>query len=196
MLAGRELMRNIKNKEKLVTASPLIVIDKGGKKMSKSEGEVIALDDFPNEMYGKTMSLPDEVVPSIFKLCTFLSDKEIEETEKNSFRDQKAKLAKEIVKIYHGEKKSQEAEEEFNRIFRDKKNPSDVMEVFLKEKKINILDLLVKTNLISSKSEAKRLVLQGGVKINNEIQKDWQKIIEIREGDVLRAGKRKFIKIK
>lgn len=196
MLVGREMMKAYKNKEKIVITWPLISAEKGGKKMSKSEGEVIALNDSSNEMYGKTMSLPDEVIVSIFKLCTLLGSKEIGEIRKVSLRDQKARLAKEIVKIYHGEKKAQEAEKEFNRIFRDKKNPSDVPEMLIKEKKINILDLLVMASLVPSKSEAKRLVLQGGVKINNETQKDWQKTIEVKKGDVLRAGKRKFVKIK
>lgn len=196
MLVGREMMRAYKNKEKIVITWPLISAEKGGKKMSKSEGDVITLNDSPNEMYGKIMSLPDDVIISIFRLCTLLNSKEIEEIRKVSLRDQKARLAKEIVKIYHGEKKAQEAEKEFNRIFRDKKNPSDVPELLIKEKKINILDLLVRASLVCSKSEAKRLVLQGGVKINNETQKDWQEIIEIKKGDVLRAGKRKFVKIK
>jgi len=167
----------------------------GRKLMSKSEGGFVALDDNSNEMYGKTMALPDEVVFSVFKLCTFLNEKEIEEIKKFSLRDQKAVLAKEIVKIYHGEKEAQKAEEEFNRVFKDKKDPSVILEIKIKDKKINILDLLVMSGLIDSKSEAKRMVLQGGVKINNEAQKDWQKIIEIKKGDVLKAGKRKFIKI-
>ena len=195
MLVGREMMKIYKNKEKIVVAWPLISSSKDGKKMSKSEGNFIALDDSFGEMYGKTMALPDEIISSVLKLCTFLSEKEIEEIKKLSLRDQKAKLAKEIVKIYHGEKEAQKAEEEFNRIFRDKKNPSDVPELIVKESEINILNLLVKTGFAVSKSEAKRLVLQGGVKINDEIQKDWQKIIEIKKGDVLKAGKRKFIKI-
>ena len=196
MLVGREMMKIHKNKEKIVLAWPLISSGKDGKKMSKSEGEVIALNDSPREMYGKTMALPDEVIFSIFKLCTFLSDEEIEGIKKDSFRDQKAKLAKEIVKIYHGEKEAQKAEDEFNRVFKEKKEPLDIPLFSISEKEIEILDLLKKVNIVSSKSEAKRLILQKAIKINNEVQEDWQKKIKIKKGDIIRAGKRKFVKIK
>jgi tyrosyl-tRNA synthetase len=196
MLVGREMMKFYKNKEKMVIAWPLIASEKGGKKMSKSEGNVIALNDSPDEMYGKTMSLSDEVIVPIFRLCTFLKNQEIEEVKKISLRDQKARLAKEIVKIYYGEEEAQKAEKEFDRIFREKKSPSDISKFSLKEKTINILDLLVVTKFSFSKSEAKRLVLQGGVSLNDEVQKDWQKIIKIKSGDILQVGKRKFIQIK
>jgi len=203
MLVGRELMKDYKNKEKFVISTPLLINPKTGKKlMSKSEGNFIALDYAPNEIYGKIMALPDEVIIPCFKLCTEVSIKNIDEIEKElklkktNPRDLKANLAREIVTLYYNKEAALKAEEEFNRIFKDKKNPSNVPEVIVKEKKINILDLLVRADLVSSKSEAKRLVLQGGVKINNEIQKDWQKIIEIEKGDILRAGKRKFVKIK
>jgi len=195
MLVGREMMKSFKNKEKIVITCPLISAEKGGKKMSKSEGEVIALNDLSNEMYGKIMSLPDEIIFSIFKLCTFLSDKEIEKIRKFSLRDQKAKLAKEIVKIYHGEKKAQEAEKEFNRIFKEKKIPSKIPQIVIKEENLDILELLFKTKLVSSKSEARRLISQGGVKIDAIVQKDWKKIINIKKGTIIQAGKRKFIEI-
>lgn len=196
MLVGREMVKIHKNKDKIVVAWPLISAGKNGKKMSKSEGEVIALNDSYDQMYGKVMSLPDEVINPLFSLCTFLTDQEIEEIKKSSLRDQKARLSKEIVKIYHGDKKAQKAEEEFNRVFREKKDPSQINVFSFKEKEVELLDLLVKTQLAASKSEAKRLVLQGGVKINNENQKDWKRKIKIKEGDILKVGKRKFAKIK
>jgi tyrosyl-tRNA synthetase len=203
MLVGRELMKDYKKKDKFVISTALLINPKTGKKlMSKSEGNFIALDDPFNEMYGKTMALPDELVIPCFKLCTEVPIKEIDRIEeelklkKINPRDAKAGLAGEIVTLYYDRKAALRAKEEFNRVFKDKNNPSSVPELVIKEKKTNILDLLVKAGFVPSKSEAKRLILQGGVKINNEIQKDWQKIIEIRKGDILKAGKRKFIKIK
>ncbi|MEK9178496.1 MAG: S4 domain-containing protein, partial [Patescibacteria group bacterium] len=89
-----------------------------------------------------------------------------------------------------------EAEKEFNRVFKEKKTPSKIPSIFIKQKELNILDFLVKAKLAFSRSEAKRLVEQGGVKIGGEVQTDWQKLVKIKKGEVVRVGKRKFLKIK
>jgi len=91
---------------------------------------------------------------------------------------------------------AQGAENEFNKVFSEKGLPTDIPEVEIKEKSLPILDLLVLSGATFSKSEAKRLILQGGVKINGEVQNDWQKVVEIKKGMVVRAGKRKFARIK
>jgi len=87
------------------------------------------------------------------------------------------------------------AEEEFIKVFREKKLPSKIPEIRIKEKSLNILDLLMKTKLTASKAEAKRLILQNGVKIGGIVQNDWQKEIEIKKGLVIQVGKRKFVKL-
>ena len=110
-------------------------------------------------------------------------------------RELKARLAREIVTMYHSKKAAQEAEKEFKRIFKEKKLPTKILGIKINRKKINILDLLVKTKLVSSKSEAKRLVLQKGVKIDKKVQKDWKAIIEIKKGLIIQVGKRRFAKI-
>jgi len=114
----------------------------------------------------------------------------------NNPRDLKAMLAREVIKMYHSEEDAKKAEEEFNKIFKNKEVPENIEEIKIIEEKINILDLLVKSNLVSSKSDAKRLIEQGGVKINSQPEKDWKKDIEAISGTVIQVGKRKFVKIK
>lgn len=194
MMVGRNLLKKYKNKKKFVVTTKLLENPKTGKKlMSKSEGGYIALSDSAKDMFGKIMALPDEAIVPCFELCTEFDLKEIKSIK--SSKDLKVKLAKEIVKMYHGNKEAEEAEKEFNRVFRDKETPTDIPEIKIKAKRINILDLLKQTGLVSSKAEARRLVEQGGVKIDDKIEKDWQAVIELKKGLVIRAGKRKFAKI-
>lgn len=201
MLVGRELMRIYKNKEKLVITTPLLINPKTGRKLMSKTESFIAINSPPNEMYGKIMALPDEVIVNCFKLSTEVPLKEIEEMgeklkkKKVNPRDLKAKLAREIVSIYHGKKAAQIAEKEFERVFREKKLPTKIVKIKIKEKALNLLDLLVKTKLALSKSEAKRLVFQKGVKIDGETETNWQKIIEIKKGRVIQVGKRKFVRL-
>ena len=168
-----------------------------GRKMSTSWGNVINIIDNPKEMYGKIMSMKDELIEDYFKLCTKLSLDEIKKIQKDlNPRDAKAKLAKEIVKIYYDEKTAKKAEKEFNRIFKERKTPSKIP-VFKTSKKIYpILDLLFDSKLALSKSEAKRLIKSGGVSINGVKVKNWQERIKIEGEKIIKVGKRKFIKIK
>jgi len=200
MLVGRKLQKIYHNKEKFVLTTPILVgLD--GRKMSKTFGNTVNITDKPNEMYGKIMSLRDDLILQYFELCTDLSIAEIKkikeelQSKKTNPRDVKARLAREIINIYYDKKSAKEAEEEFNLIFREKKIPTKIPEIRIEEKSVNILELLLKTKLVLSKSEAKRLILQKGIKINGEIQKDWGEIVEIKKGMVIQIGKRKFIKV-
>lgn len=201
MLRGRVLMRIYRNKEKFVIATPLLINPKTGRKLMSKTENFIALDFPPNEMYGRTMALPDETIIPCLKFCTEIPLIEIQEIERNlkfkkiNPRDAKARLAREIVSIHHGRKAALLAEKEFERIFKEKKLPTRILEIKIKEKTFNLLDLLVKTKLAPSKSEAKRLILQKGVKINSQIQEDWKKIIETKKGIIIQVGKRKFVKL-
>ena len=169
--------------------------------MSKSYNNYIALLEPPLKMYGKTMSIPDTIIWHYFTLLTNLSLEEIEKIKKEVYqtilnpREAKARLTKEIVTIYHGKKAALRAEKEFEKVFKEKKLPTKIPEIKIKEKSLNILDLLVKTKLASSKSEAKRLILQKGIKIDGKVEEDWKKIIEIQKGMVIQVGKRKFMKL-
>jgi tyrosyl-tRNA synthetase len=193
MLVGRDLMKTYKNKEKFVIATTLLVNPKTGRKLMSKTESFIALDAPANEMYGEIMALPDEVVGDCFKLCTAAPLGEIKGLRP---REAKARLAIEIVKIYHGEKAAIAAEKEFNRIFKEKKAPSDIAQFEIKTQSLNILDLLTQAKLAASKAGAKRLIEQGGVSIDGQAIKDWRKMIEIKSGLVVRVGKRRFAKIK
>jgi len=204
MLAGRTLMRKMKNKEKFVLATKLLV-DATGKKMGKTEGNMVNLDENPNDMYGKVMSWPDGLVVPALEICTRVPMDKIEEVKKMpNPRDQKVFLAKEIVKMYHGEKEAQKAEEEFNKIFRNKELPSDMPVFEVTKNNYFISDLLVESKLVSSKNEAKRLVEGGGVEIingdptngdNKERISDWRKEVILEDGMIIKVGSRKFVKI-
>lgn len=199
MMVGRDLVKKYKNKEKFVITTPLLENPKTGKKlMSKSEGGYISLNDSANEMFGKTMALPDEAVIPIFKYCTEISSAEIgnmEDSLKTDPKGLKVRLAKELVKMYHSQKEAENAAREFEKVFKENQIPDEIEE-FEISGKVDILDLLVKTKIASSKSEARRLIEQKGVKIDNEVQADWQKEVEARKGMVLQAGKRRFARIR
>ena len=200
MMAGRDLVKDYLNKEKFVITTKLIINPKTGNKlMSKSEGNYVALNDPAPDMYGKVMALPDAVVKDCLNLCTEVSDEEIVQIMKFNERDAKARLAFEIVKMYHGENEAKNAEDEFVRTFSEKKIPSEIDEFKFKGK-ISILDLLVRSGLASSKSEARRLLEQGGVQISKDSEK-WDKITDSKEelditGEtMIKVGKRRFLKI-
>lgn len=203
MLIGRDLVKIYNKKEKFVITTPLLENPKTGKKlMSKSEGGFVALNDPPAEMYGKVMSLADEAIIPCFKFCTEVPMVNINEMENalkiNTVnpRDVKAKLAKEIVKMYHGEKEAEKSEEEFDKVFRNKELPDD-MPIFQTDKKeYFVLDLLFDSKLASSKNEAKRLVEEGAVDVDGKTEKEWKKTLELKDGMIIKVGSRKFVKIK
>jgi len=196
MLIGRELQRKMENREKFVLTSPMI-LGINGMPMSKSSGNCIWIEDSAGEMYGKIMSIPDSLIFNYFELLTNISLSEIKEMKESKVnpKDLKMKLAKEIVGLYHGKKIALRVEKEFKRIFKEKKLPTKIPKIKIKEKELSVLNFLVKTKLVSSKSKAKQLILQKGIKIDNKIQKDWQKIIKIKKGTIIQVGKRKFIKL-
>ena len=201
MLAGRDLQKKTGQTQQDLVIIPLLVGLDGQRKMSKTLGNYIGIAEKPEEQYGKTMSIPDKLILDYFELTTRVPIEEIKKVredlkrKKVNPRDLKAKLAREIVSIYYGKKIAGKSGEEFNRIFKKRKLPTKIPKVSIKEKSFNILDLLVKTKLASSNAEAKRLVLQKGVKIDSQVQEDWQKAIQIKKGQVVQVGKRKFVKI-
>jgi len=194
MLVGRDLEKKLLNKDKLVFATQLLVDTTTGKKMSKSEGGLISLSDTPGDMFGKTMAIPDSFIRGMFKLCTEVSMKWIDDNDEDMKArpyDYKKKLAKELVKMYHGEKEAKKAQEEFEKVFSRKKLPTDIME--WKGDQALIVNVLVESGLIISKSEAKRLTDQKAVKVNDQEITDWN--YKLNRGDVIRVGSRKFLKI-
>jgi len=201
LLMGRKVQKKYNQPQQDILTVPLLEGIDGVRKMSKSYNNYIALCEAPLKMYGKIMSIPDTIIWHYFILLTDLPLKEIEKMKKEVYqtilnpRDAKARLAKEIVTIYHGKKAALRAEQEFNRVFKEKKLPLKIPKIKIKERALNILDLLVKTKLASSKSEAKRLIFQKGVKIDGILQKDWQESVRIAKGMVIQVGKRRFAKL-
>lgn len=200
ILAGRDLMKSLSGKEKFVITTKLLV-DNQGKKMGKSEGNVVNLDASPEDMYGKVMTWPDGVLASAFELCTKLPwdevkaiQKRLENTSLNP-RDFKMRLAREITTIYHGKKKAAMAETMFVKTFQKGEVPTDMPEV--KVSKLEIIDVLIETKLASSKGEARRLLEQGGVKVDGQVIKDQKyKISLLANGSIIQKGKREFRRIK
>ena len=202
LLAGRELQKKMGQPEQDLMLFPLLVGADGKKKMSKSLGNYIGLTESANEQYGKIMSISDDLIFHYFELCARLSQEEIKEIKKETDsgrlnpRDAKARLAREIVSLYHGKTAAEKAEKEFIQVFREKKKPTQMPVQKIKAGKWNVLDLLFKLKLAPSKSEAKRLIEQGGVKIDGRVVKDWKVEIQIKDGLVAQVGKRKFVRLK
>jgi tyrosyl-tRNA synthetase len=203
-LAGRTLQKIYNNKDKdVLTTKLLLGLD--GRKMSKTFDNYIAITDEPADMFGKLMSMKDELIDQYFEIATRMPQEEILEQKSalNNPRDVKAILAKEIVKMYHGEKAAMSAEDEFNKVFRNKELPTDIpvfqIPIGSPKKQCSILDLLFDTKLASSKKEAKRLVEGGGVEIQIGDKKekviDWRKEIILENEMIIKVGHRKFIKI-
>jgi tyrosyl-tRNA synthetase len=196
MLAGRDLMKSLKNKEKFVLATKLLV-DSTGAKMGKTENNMISLDQSASEMFGKVMSWTDSLIIPGFEIISEVPLAEIE-TMKNSLssgqnpRDLKIKLAREIVRMYHGEKESQKAEEFFINTFQKKEIPEDIQEVSGEGRP---LDVLVSSGIAESISSARRLFDAGAVSDLNTSQKLTQND-KFEKGHVYKIGKHKFIKIK
>lgn len=202
MLAGRDLQKKVSQPPQDVVMVKLLVGLDGKNKMSKSLNNYIGITDSANDMYGKVMSIPDSVIVDYFKLCTDvkmstieLIEKELKEDKRNP-RDIKADLAKIITGMYTSAEEAEVAEAEFNRVVRGGEAPSDMTEreVVLGESRLD--NLLVALELVTSKSEARRLIEQGGVEVDNVKITNPEEAIEPKDGMVIKAGKRNFAKIR
>lgn len=193
MLAGRTLMKDLKNKEKFVLTTKLLV-DSSGKKMGKTEGNMVAFADKPEDMFGKVMSWTDGMIANGFELCTTMPMAEINklQTETANPRDLKLKLAYEVVKTFLGEKHAKIASDHFSKVFQEKSKPQEIPE--LKPSAPDIITVLVESGICKSKSEARQVIGQGGVKINDE--KVVAIDVQVKVGDVVQKGSRFFVKIK
>lgn len=200
MLAGRTLMREVKQKEKFVLTLSLLT-NSDGKKMSKSEGGIVALSDAPEEMFGKIMSMDDSMIISYFKLATDLTDDEITAIESAIVggmnpRDAKMRLAGEVVTMCHNAKLAKTAKEHFLQVFSRKEMPDVIPELSLAGRTLTIVDVLVEVGFAPSKGEAKRLIEQGGVKVGDEVVSNPMLLMSPRtDGVIVQKGKRFFVKL-
>ncbi|MBU1164765.1 tyrosine--tRNA ligase [Patescibacteria group bacterium] len=199
MMAGRTLMKKMKKKEKYVLTTKLLV-DPTGKKMGKTEGNLVGLDEKPADMYGKVMSWPDELIVIGFEILTICPMPEVIQIKTDLKAGKNPKILKmllayKIVEMYHGTTEAISAEEGFKTVFEEKLNPDDIKKIKINSK--NIVDILVQTKLASSKTEARRLLKQGGIKVDQKVIKDENYHIENidKDGVVIQKGKRHFVKI-
>ncbi len=203
LLVGRDLQREYGIAPQVIITFPLLVGTDGVEKMSKSYNNYIGITDIPKDIYGKTLSIPDSLIYTYYELTTDVTNQELIDI-KNTLanpetnpRNVKRHLARKLVAMYHSVEEAEKAEREFDEIFVKKGLPDDIPDFVLgdENKKIEILDLLVLTNLAPSKGEARRLVTQGGVSINGEKITDLKTILDIKSGEILKVGKRNFIKL-
>ncbi|MBI2874904.1 MAG: tyrosine--tRNA ligase [Firmicutes bacterium] len=207
ILMGRTLQKEYGQEPQVMMLMPILVGLDGVRKMSKSFGNYIAIQDPPSEMFGKAMSIPDEAIGEYFRLATTVPTVEIGALEQLvkegglNPRDAKMKLGREIVSLYHGAEAAGQAEEGFVRVFRHGQLPDDILEVSLGEMKeegdkVWLVRLLVETSLAGSNSEARRLISQGSVKINEKRMSDPEEEIQVQTGDIVQVGKRRFARLK
>lgn len=198
LLVGRDLQESHGQEPQVVMTMPLLVGLDGEKKMSKSLGNYVAFNDPPKEMFGKLMSIPDNLMPSYYKLLTDLTDKEIEKILSGHPKDAKLKLAWLITSFFYGDEEATVQQEEFLRIFSRRELPEYMdayeIETLYNEGVKTVTDLLVYIGAASSRSEAKRLVNGGGVQLNDVRIEDPMATLDLTPGSVLRVGKRKFFK--
>ena len=205
LLMGRRVQRHFGMKEQDVMTVPLLEGLDGERKMSKSFGNYIGLSDAPDDMFGKIMSVPDELVHKYFILCTDIKETDINKLEKElKPRDLKARLGFEIVKFYHGEEAAEKAAEKFNILHShalkinvyENVSVVDIPTLNLKKGSYFIIDLVIKSGVTKSKSEAQRLIKQGAVRIDNDVFTDPRRLIEFRGGETIKIGKKNFFRIK
>lgn len=198
-LMGRFYQEKFDQVPQAIITLPILVGTDGKEKMSKSLGNYIGLNDSSNDMYGKTMSIPDETILNWVLYASNLDYLEIKNMLDNGEnpRNVKALLAFDIVRQYWSEDKAQIAQEEFVNMFKNKENPEDMMEIELEDRECGLVDLMVANQMVSSKSDARRMIEQGAVKLNNERIDNINYKLVMSDGEkILKVGKRKFLRLK
>lgn len=198
LLVGRDIQREYGQEAQVVLTVPLLIGIDGERAMSQTTGNYVGLDESPSEMYGKVLSIPDALISSYF---VFLTDVPPGTVADLSPRDAKRMLARSLVTMYHSEDKASAAEEEFDRIHIRHERPSEVPQVSLDRSVLKedgtvwVIDLLQASGLVESRSQAKRLIKQGGVKINDERVSSPEDDIRYAAPMLLQVGKRSFVEL-
>ena len=200
LLVGRDIQREFGLEPQVALMMPILAGTDGVEKMSKSLDNYIAVNDSARDIYGKTLSIPDSLIYQYFELATDVPKKELEEIKKflenpkNNPRDIKRKLARSLVQLYYTKEAAHQAEDEFDRIFIEKSIPDNIEE-FKCNDSMNILTLLTESKLVASKGEARRLIEQGGVTIDNERVSDPLSLLPDKIEFIVKIGKRLFLKV-
>lgn len=200
LMAGRKLQEAYGQRPQICLTLPILVGTDGRVRMSKSMGNYIGINEPPEEQYGKVMSLPDDAMPQYFRLVTRFEPLRITELEADLQagrlhpRDAKMLLAREIVAIFHGDDAAMRAEEHFKTVFQQRDLPPDMPKYPLTGP-VNVLDLIVAAGLAPSKREARRLVEQGGVKLEGDVVASADAVVEPGRPQVLQVGRRRFVRL-
>ncbi|MDU2929703.1 tyrosine--tRNA ligase [Negativicoccus succinicivorans] len=200
LIVGRHLQNETGMEPQVVITMPLLEGLDGVQKMSKSLGNYIGIDEEPTEMYGKAMSIPDELMARYFMLVTDMPREEQEQLAQGLKdgsvhpRDAKMLLAKTIVELYHGAAAAEAAEQEFVRVFQERDLPSEIEELAIDAGEVWLPQLLHAAGMVSSNSEGKRMIQQGSVRVNGE--KVMEENCTLQNDDVLQVGKRKYRRIR
>jgi tyrosyl-tRNA synthetase len=201
LLTGRKVQKRYNLPEQDIITVPLLVGLDGIRKMSKSYDNYIAFNDTADEMFGKVMSLPDKLIWKYFELLTDKSESEISAmkgsvaTNQTNPRDLKIDLAKNIIEIFYSIKEAEKARDNFIKLFQKKEIPENIEEYRVEKDIASLLEILSESGVAKSKSEARRLIEQGGVKVNGKVIRDWKAEIIAEKETVIQVGKRRFLKI-
>ena len=200
LLMGRNLQKEVGQEPQCILTMPILEGTDGVEKMSKSYGNDIGISDSANDMYGKTLSIPDNIIFSWFNLATNIDSSELENIKKKLESDSinpmeiKRLLARKIVELYYDSNSALEAENHFNTVVVSKGIP-DTIEDFIIEESMLLVDIIIKANMLSSKSEARRMIKQSAVKIDGDAIDDIHYKIPLNKNIILKVGKRKFLRI-
>jgi tyrosyl-tRNA synthetase len=208
LLMGRTLQKEYGTDTQVAIMMPIIEGLDGVQKMSKSLNNYIGIDEEPNEIYGKAMSIPDELMLKYYELVTNISNEELDKLKKGLAdgtvhpRDAKMNLAYTFVSMFHGREAAEQAQKHFQTVFQQRALPDEIGEVEIPageledERRIRLVKLLVLAKLQSSNGEARRSIEQGAVRLNEQKITDVLAEVNIQDGDIVQVGKRKFAKIK
>jgi len=202
LVIARQIQKEYNKEQQIVLTLPVLVGIDGTQRMSKSLGNYIGIDEKPSEIYGKVMSITDNLIYAYFELVTDVSLEDLKLIRRDlddpavNPRDLKKRLGRKLVQMYHGEAASKEAESEFEHIIVNKQIPDEIADINLPEKEYRIDDLMIRSRTAVSKSDARRLIQQGGVSIDGEKITDPFTTIQIDVARILKVGKRKFARIK
>jgi len=197
LLVGRDLQRDSGQDQQVIITTPIIEGLDGVEKMSKSNDNYIGFTDSADEMFGKVLSIPDELILKYYEYCSGSSVDELlifqEKFKKSNPRDMKRELACKIIETFHSKDDSLKAMENFDRVFIRKSTPKDIPEYSMKDSE-RLIKVLTNNNLVASNGEAKRLIKQGAIKVDDIKINDVNFTLEAKE-QVIKCGKRKFLKV-
>ena len=201
ILTGRDMQRYFGQEQQIAVLSPILMGTDGVNKMGKSLNNYIAVFDSPNDKFGKVMSIPDALIINYFNYATTLHPDEIAQlkTQLESGTNPmllKKRLGREIVKLYHGEEAAREAQDAFEKQFSHKEIPEDIPDFQTSELSLKLIRILTESGLCETNSEAKRIIMQGGVSVDNVKITSIDTELEIKDGSVIKCGKRKYLRLK